>query len=89
VYIYGIIRDKQKGLNMKNILKDYVKLKKYKETERNLNGEIVNFTYNKKTNTISIPHDQIKNVTDINLIKKLVFEKVEFILSLSRERLNT
>ena len=74
---------------MKNILKDYVKLKKYKETERNLNGEIVNFTYNKKTNTISIPHDQIKNVTDINLIKKLVFEKVEFILSLSRERLNT
>ena len=74
---------------MKNILKDYVKLKKYKETERNLNGEIVNFTYNKKTNTINIPHDQIKNVTDINLIKKLVFEKVEFILSLSWERLNT
>jgi|OM-RGC.v1.033843901 sporulation protein YlmC with PRC-barrel domain len=65
---------------MKNIFKDYVMLKKYKETERNLNGEIVCFTYNKKTNIINIPHDQIKDVTDISLIKKLVFEKVEFII---------
>ena len=37
---------------MKNIFKDYVMLKKYKETERNLNGEIVCFTYNKKKNII-------------------------------------
>jgi sporulation protein YlmC with PRC-barrel domain len=64
-----------------NILKDYVMLKKYKETERNLNGEIVYFTYNKKTQKINIPYNQIKDVTDISLIKKLVFEKVEFILN--------
>ena len=68
-----------------NIFKDYVMLKKYPVdgkfgTGRNLNGEIVYFTYNKKTQKINIPHDQIKDVTDISLIKKLVFEKVEFII---------
>ena len=40
-----------------NILKDYVMLKKYPETERNLNGEIVYFTYNKKTQKINIPYN--------------------------------
>ena len=78
--IYMGYNEINKKENKMNIFKDYVMLKKYPVTERNLNGEIVCFTYNKKTNIINIPHDQIKDVTDISLIKKLVFEKVEFII---------
>jgi len=65
---------------MKNIFKDYVTLKHIKELNNNRNGRFVNFTFNKKTKKINIPYNQIKDIRDTEIIKKLVNEKIDFII---------
>tara|TARA_R100001530_G_scaffold133723_1_gene107550 strand:- start:154 stop:387 length:234 start_codon:yes stop_codon:yes gene_type:complete len=64
----------------KHIFKDRICLKKYPDVEMNKNGRYVSFKYNTKTNKVFIPSDQIKNVSDIPLIKEKVNEQIHFLI---------